>query len=61
MILSIFFGFIGLLSLVFLETAKFGKRNENFSFYALLLMSFLAMMSANFFQLNWVVFGVFPC
>ena len=54
---SIFFGFIGLLSLVFLETAKFGKGMKIF-LYALLLMSFLAMMSANFFN-NWVVFGVF--
>ena len=54
---SIFFGFVGLLSLVFLETANFGKGMKVFLF-VILLMSFLAMMSANFFN-NWVIFGVF--
>ena len=54
---SIFFGFIGLSSLAFLETAKFGK-GMKFFLYAILLMSFLAMISANFFS-NWVVFGAF--
>ena len=54
---SIFFGFIGLSSLVFLETAKLGK-GMKFFLYILLLMSFLAMISANFFN-NWVIFGTF--
>ena len=54
---SIFFGFIGLTSLVFLEKAKSGKGMKIF-LYAILFMSFLAMISANFFS-NWVVFGTF--
>ena len=54
---SIFFGLVGLLSLAFLETAKLGKIMKIFLFI-ILLMSFLAMMSANFFN-NWVIFGVF--
>lgn len=54
---SIFFGFIGLISLMFLETAKFGK-GMKFFLYVLLAISFLAMISANFFS-NWVVFGAF--
>ena len=54
---SIFFGFIGLVSLAFLEMAKFGK-GLRFFLSLLLLMSFLAMVSANFFN-NWVIFGVF--
>lgn len=54
---SIFFGFIGLTSLVFLETAKFGK-GMKFFLCVLLIMSFLAMISVNFFS-NWVVFGAF--
>jgi len=54
---SIFFGFIGLVSLAFLETAKFGKGMKIFLFI-ILLISFLAMVSANFFN-NWITFGVF--
>src|SRR3989338_2422326 len=54
---SIFFGFVGLLSLAFLEMAKLGKGMKIFLFI-ILLISFLAMMSANFFN-NWVIFGVF--
>ncbi|KKU76276.1 MAG: hypothetical protein UY03_C0040G0004 [Parcubacteria group bacterium GW2011_GWA2_47_64] len=54
---SIFFGFVGLLSLAFLEMAKLGKGMKIFLF-VILLISFLAMMSANFFN-NWVIFGVF--
>jgi len=54
---SIFFGFIGLVSLAFLEMSKMGK-GMRFFLFALLLMSFLAMVSANFFN-NWVIFGVF--
>src|SRR3989339_1121590 len=54
---SIFFGFIGLVSLAFLETAKLGK-GSRFFLFLLLFMSFLAMVSANFFN-NWVIFGVF--
>ena len=54
---SIFFGFIGLLSLVFLETISF-KKGIKFFFTQFCFMSFLAMMSANFFN-NWIVFGIF--
>src|SRR3989344_3389758 len=54
---SIFFGFIGLVSLAFLEMVKLGK-GSRFFLFVLLLMSFLAMVSANFFN-NWVIFGVF--
>lgn len=54
---SIFFGFIGLVSLALLETAKFGWKMKIF-FYFSLIMSFLAMISANFFN-NWIIFGVF--
>jgi len=54
---SIFFGFIGLVSLAFLETAKLGK-GSRFFLFLILFMSFLAMVSANFFN-NWVIFGVF--
>ena len=54
---SIFFGFIGLVSLAFLETAKLGK-SARFFLFLLLFMSFLAMVSANFFN-NWVIFGGF--
>ncbi len=54
---STFFGFIGLTVLAFLETAKFGK-GMRFFLYILLFMSFLAMISVNFFS-NWIVFGVF--
>jgi len=54
---SIFFGFIGLASLAFLEMAKLGK-GLRFFLFVLLIMSFLAMVSANFFN-NWVIFGSF--
>ena len=54
---SIFFGFVGLLSLVFLETANLGK-GIKFFLYAVLTMSFLAMTASNF-SGNWIVFGAF--
>lgn len=54
---SIFFGFIGLISLALLETAKFGWKTKIF-FYFSLIAAFLAMISANFFN-NWVIFGIF--
>src|SRR3989338_3121901 len=54
---SIFFGFIGLVSLAFLEPAKLGK-GSRFFLFVLLFMSFLAMVSANFFN-HWVIFGGF--
>lgn len=54
---SIFFGFIGLISLSLLETAKFGWKTKIF-FYSSLIVSFLAMISVNFFN-NWIIFGVF--
>ena len=54
---SIFFGLVGLISLVFLETANSGK-GVKFFLYAVLTLSFLAMVASNF-SGNWIIFGAF--
>jgi len=54
---SIFFGFVGLLSLVFLETVNSGK-GLKFFLYAVLTVSFLTMAASNF-SGNWIIFGAF--
>lgn len=54
---SIFFGFIGLISLAFAEMFKF-KGWMKYLLYAMLAMSLLAMAVSNF-TVNWIIFGSF--
>ncbi len=55
--LSIFFGFIALVSLVFIELFN-SKKIIKAGLFLLLLLSLIAMMAVNF-QTNWIVFGFF--
>ncbi len=54
---SIFFGFIGLTSLVFLELSS-SKKLVKTGLFLILVISLLSMMAVNFYA-NWLVFGFF--
>lgn len=54
---SVFFGLVGVLALVFLETAKIGKKIK-FFLRSALAMAFLALFGSSFGN-SWIVFGIF--